>query len=153
LLFLSVKILTKANNQVENLYDQEYEYSSVYNDFISNIRTVKLLNDDDYFVNKISREGKKCYNENKKYVKYYSFEEALRHFDSDVADFYFYTLPDRQGYHFFTNAFGSEAAIMIDNEIFAYKHRRLYNKRHLTNRYFGEKDFRSGEYFNRIKQR
>ncbi len=87
------------------------------------------------------------------YAGTYSFEEALRHFDSDVADFYFYTLPDRQGYHFFTNAFGSEAAIMIDNEIFAYKHRRLYNKRHLTNRYFGEKDFRSGEYFNRKKQR
>ena len=87
------------------------------------------------------------------YAGTYSLEEALRHFDSDVADFYFYTLPDRQGYHFFTNAFGSEAAIMIDNEIFAYKHRRLYNKRHLTNRYFGEKDFRSGEYFNRIKQR
>lgn len=87
------------------------------------------------------------------YAGTYSFEEALRHFDSDVADFYFYTLPDREGYHFFTNAFGSEAAIMIDNEIFAYKHRRLYNKRHLTNRYFGEKDFRSGEYFNRIKQR
>lgn len=87
------------------------------------------------------------------YAGTYSFEEALRHFDSDVADFYFYTLPNRQGYHFFTNAFGSEAAIMIDNEIFAYKHRRLYNKRHLTNRYFGEKDFRSGEYFNRIKQR
>ena len=77
-IFLSIRILKKANTQVEKLYDQEYEYSSVYNDFISNIRTVKLLNDDDYFVNKISREGKKCYNENKKYVKYYSFEEALR---------------------------------------------------------------------------
>ena len=77
-IFLSIRILKKANNQVEKLYDQEYEYSSIYNDFISNIRTVKLLNDDAYFVNKISREGKKCYNENKKYVKYYSFEEALR---------------------------------------------------------------------------
>ena len=77
-IFLSIRILKKANTQVEKLYDQEYEYSSVYNDFISNIRTVKLLNDDDYFVNKISREGEKCYNENKKYVKYYSFEEALR---------------------------------------------------------------------------
>lgn len=77
-IFLSIRILKKANTQVEKLYDQEYEYSSVYNDFISNIRTVKLINDDDYFVNKISREGKKCYNENKKYVKYYSFEEALR---------------------------------------------------------------------------
>lgn len=77
-IFLSIRILKKANTQVEKLYDQEYEYSSVYNDFISNIRTVKLLNDDDYFVNKISREGKKCYNANKKYVKYYSFEEVLR---------------------------------------------------------------------------
>lgn len=77
-IFLSIRILKRANTQVEKLYDQEYEYSSVYNDFISNIRTVKLLNDDNYFVNKISKEGKKCYNENKKYVKYYSFEEALR---------------------------------------------------------------------------
>lgn len=77
-IFLSVKILTKANNQVENLYDQEYEYSSIYNDFISNIRTVKLLNNDDYFMNKIKTEGKNCYNENKKYVKCYSLEETLR---------------------------------------------------------------------------
>ncbi len=77
-ILLSIRILKKANIQVEKLYDQEYEYSSVYNDFISNIRTVKLLNDDNYFVNKISKEGKKCYKENKKYVKYYSFEEALR---------------------------------------------------------------------------
>ena len=33
---------------------------------------------DDYFVNKITKEGKKCNNEHKRYVKYYSFEEALR---------------------------------------------------------------------------
>lgn len=77
-IFLSIRILKKANAQVERLYDQEYEYSSVYNDFISNIRTVKLLNDDNYFIHKINKEGKKCYNENKKYIKYYSFEEALR---------------------------------------------------------------------------
>ncbi len=75
---ISIRIFMKANVQVEKLYDQEYEYSSIYNDFISNIRTVKLLNDDDYFINKIVREGKKCYKENKKYIKYYSFEEALR---------------------------------------------------------------------------
>ena len=77
-IFLSIKILKKANRQVEKLYDQEYEYSSMYNDFISNVRTVKLLNDDNYFMSKINKEGKKCYNENNKYVKYYSFEEALR---------------------------------------------------------------------------
>lgn len=87
------------------------------------------------------------------YAGTYSFEEALRHLDSDVADFYFYSLPDMQGYHFFTNPFGSEAVIMIDNEIFTFKHRKWYNKRHLTNRYFGEKDFRSGEYFYRRKKR
>ncbi len=77
-ILLSIRILKKANIQVEKLYDQEYEYSSVYNDFISNIRTVKLLKYFNRFVNKINKEGKKCYNENKKYVKYYSFEEALR---------------------------------------------------------------------------
>lgn len=57
-IFLSIRILKKANNQVEKLYDQEYEYSSLYNDFISNIRTVKLLNDDNYFISKIKQEGK-----------------------------------------------------------------------------------------------
>lgn len=77
-IFLSIRILKKANTQVEKLYDQEYEYSSIYNDFISNVRTVKLLNNDTYFIKKINKEGKKCYNENKKYIKYYSFEEALR---------------------------------------------------------------------------
>lgn len=77
-IFLSIRILQKANLQVEKLYDQEYEYSSIYNDFISNIRTVKLLNDDNYFINKIKREGRNCYNENKRYVKYYSFEETAR---------------------------------------------------------------------------
>ena len=76
--YLSIKILKKANKQVEKLYNQEYEYSSIYNDFISNIRTVKSLNNDDYFVSKVTKEGHKCYNKNKKYVKYYSFEEALR---------------------------------------------------------------------------
>lgn len=77
-IFLSIKILKKANTQVEKLYDQEYEYSSMYNDFISNIRTVKLLNDDNYFAGKIIREGKKCCTENRKYVRYYSLEEVLR---------------------------------------------------------------------------
>lgn len=76
--FLSIRILKRANEQVKKLYNQEYEYSSVYNDFISNIRTVKLLNNSNYFINKIDNEGKKCYEENRKYVKYYSLEEALR---------------------------------------------------------------------------
>ncbi len=76
--YLNIKIIQKANRQVENLYEQEYEYSSVYNDFISNIRTVKLLNNDKYFLNKIKRESKKCYDANKKYVKSYCLEECVR---------------------------------------------------------------------------
>ena len=76
--FLSIKILKQANKQVEILYDQEYEYSSLYTDFISNIKTVKLLNNDKYFYNKIDKEGIKCYKANKKYVKYYSIEEIAR---------------------------------------------------------------------------
>ena len=78
--YLSICILKKANQQVERLYDQEYEYSSVYNDFISNIRTVKLLNNNKYFLGKITKSGKSCCRENQKYVKYYSFEEVIRNF-------------------------------------------------------------------------
>ena len=77
-IFLSIRILKRANQQVETLYDQEYEYSSVYNDFISNIRTVKLLNNDKYFLKKINQEGRKCNVEHQKYVKYYAAEEILR---------------------------------------------------------------------------
>ncbi|HBA37802.1 MAG TPA: hypothetical protein DCY94_03685, partial [Firmicutes bacterium] len=75
---LSILILKKANHQVEKLYDCDYEYFSMYNDYISNIRTVKLLNHDSYFVGKIDKKSKNCLNENRKYVDYYSIEEALR---------------------------------------------------------------------------
>ena len=54
---ISVYILKKSNIHVENLYDKEYEYSSVYQDFISNIRTVKALNDNKYFEKIISTKG------------------------------------------------------------------------------------------------
>jgi len=77
-IYVSVRILKKANKQVEKLYDQEYIYSSIYQDYISNIKTVKALNDSKYFEKNIIREGKKCYNENKKYIKYYSMEELIR---------------------------------------------------------------------------
>lgn len=75
---ISVYILKKSNTHVENLYDKEYEYSSVYQDFISNIRTVKALNDNKYFEKIILREGKECYQKNNKYVKCYSLEELIR---------------------------------------------------------------------------
>lgn len=75
---LSVKILKRANNTLEELYEQDYEYSSVYQDYISNIRTVKALNNNKYFQNNIEIEADKCYVKNKKYVGYYSFEELVR---------------------------------------------------------------------------
>lgn len=75
---ISVYILKKSNKHVEDLYDKEYEYSSVYQDFISNIRTVKALNDNKYFEKIISKEGKECYKKQNKYVKCYSLEELIR---------------------------------------------------------------------------
>lgn len=75
---ISVYILKKSNVCIENLYDKEYEYSSVYQDFISNIRTVKALNDNKYFEGIISKEGNECYKSQKKYVKCYSLEELIR---------------------------------------------------------------------------
>lgn len=75
---LSVKILKRANNTLEELYEQDYQYSSVYQDYISNIRTVKALNNNKYFQNNIKAEANKCYVKNKKYVGYYSFEELVR---------------------------------------------------------------------------
>lgn len=75
---ISVYILKKSNKHVEELYDKEYEYSSVYQDFISNIRTVKALNDNKYFEKIISKEGNECYKKQNKYVKCYSLEEIIR---------------------------------------------------------------------------
>ena len=75
---ISVYILKKSNKHVEDLYDKEYEYSSVYQDFISNIRTVKALNDNKYFEKIISKEGNECYKKQNKYVKCYSLEELIR---------------------------------------------------------------------------
>lgn len=75
---LSVYILKKSNEMVDDLYNKEYEYDSKYQDFISNIRTVKSLNNNKYFSNIIYHDGKECYKKNKKYVKFYSIEELLR---------------------------------------------------------------------------
>lgn len=77
-LITSINILKKSNKKVEELYDQEYIYSSVYQDYISNIRTVKTLNNNKYFQNKIKEEGNKCHTKFKKYLSYYAFEELVR---------------------------------------------------------------------------
>lgn len=75
---ISIHILKKSNKYVEELYDKEYEYSSVYQDFISNIRTVKALNNNKYFEKLIQKEGNECYKKQNKYVKCYSLEEIIR---------------------------------------------------------------------------
>ena len=75
---ISVHILKKSNKYVEELYNEEYEYSSMYQDFISNIRTVKALNNNKYFEKIIQKEGAECYKKQNKYVKCYSLEEIIR---------------------------------------------------------------------------
>ncbi|MEG2457647.1 MAG: ABC transporter ATP-binding protein [Bacilli bacterium] len=75
---LSIYILKKSNKCVEEQYDKEYEYSSIYQDFISNIKTIKALSDNEYFENIISKKAKECCRKQRKYVKYYSFEEIIR---------------------------------------------------------------------------
>ena len=75
---ISVHILKKSNKYVEELYNEEYEYSSMYQDFISNIRTVKSLNNNKYFEKIIQKEGAECYKKQNKYVKCYSLEEIIR---------------------------------------------------------------------------
>lgn len=76
--YLSIKILNKGNSCVEELYEAEYIYQSQYNDFISNMKTVKDLNNNTYFLNKISEKGNTCYKKHKDYVKVYSLEEIVR---------------------------------------------------------------------------
>ena len=63
---MSVHILKKSNKYVEELYNEEYEYSSMYQDFISNIRTVKALNNNKYFEKIIQKEGAECYKKQNK---------------------------------------------------------------------------------------
>jgi len=75
---ISIKILKKSNKIVEELYDEEYDYSSMYQDFISNIKTVKSLNHNEYFVQKIKEAGKNKKRKNKEYVSAYSYEELVR---------------------------------------------------------------------------
>ena len=81
------------------------------------------------------------------YAGTYSLEMALEHFRDycDNASFYIYTTQDKSGYCVYINRMG--CGIREDNKIFKFSHRYLYNKNHLSNCYFGEKDCRSGEYF------
>ncbi len=76
--FVSIYILRKANKDVEELYNQEYKYSAIYQDFISNIRTIKALNNNKYFERIIKKEGEDRNKKKREYVKRYSLEELIR---------------------------------------------------------------------------
>lgn len=81
------------------------------------------------------------------YAGTYSFDGALKYPLCDSAQFYFYDCSARSGYCFYINPMG--VGIVVDNDIFKFSHRRLYNKNHLSACALGGKDMRSGEYFNR----
>lgn len=79
------------------------------------------------------------------YAGTYSFENALDNFETDSAGFYFYKTKTRESYLFYINRMGFD--IVIDDKIFKFSHRYLYNKNHLSNCFFGESDQRSGAFF------
>lgn len=78
LILLSVYLQKKAKKQLDELYEKEYEYSSIYLDFISNIRTVKLLNNIDYFVDVLKKQGSITYQGNSKYIRIINLEKFSR---------------------------------------------------------------------------
>ena len=80
------------------------------------------------------------------YAGTYSFDSALERFGSyENASFYIYATQDKSGYCVYINRMG--CGIREDNKIFQFSHRYLYNKNHLSNCWFGEKDCRAGAYF------
>ena len=80
------------------------------------------------------------------YAGTYCFEMALECFRNyDDASFYIYATQDKSGYCVYINRMG--CGIREDNKIFKFSHRYLYNINHLSNCFFGEKDYRCGEYF------
>ncbi len=82
------------------------------------------------------------------YAGTYSIETALERFGSyEDASFYIYTTEDKNSYQIYLNRMG--CGIIEDHDIFKFSHRYLYNKRHLSNCFFGEKDYRYGEFFDK----
>ena len=113
-------------------------------DFFTTVMNLTHLNDF-YSVLSFVREKEKA-GEIVLYAGTYSLEMALERFrDCDNASFYIYTTQDKSGYCVYINRMG--CGIREDNKIFKFSHRYLYNKNHLSNCFFGEKDYRSGEYF------
>ena len=79
------------------------------------------------------------------YAGTYSLSKAIEKVDIEIASFYIYEKLHRIGFHL--NISGMGASFILDKDIFKFKHRYLYNKNHLSNKFFGEADQRTGEYF------
>ena len=76
----SVTVLRIIKKKISKLYNAEYEYHSTYQDYISNIRTVKAINNDDFFLDTLSRKGADCILANRKMVLLKNIEHAIRVF-------------------------------------------------------------------------
>ena len=114
------------------------------NDFLTTVLNFTKLNDF-YSVLSFLREKEKA-GEIVLYAGTYSIEMALEYFGNyDNASFYIYITHDKKGYHLYLNRVG--CGIVEDHKLFKFSHRYLYNKNHLSNCFFGEKDCRCGEYF------
>lgn len=81
------------------------------------------------------------------YAGTYSLANAIEKVDTEQASYYIYEKKHRLGFHLYINRMG--VGFVLDKNIFKFKHRRLYNKNHLSNSFFGEPDQRKGEFFDR----
>ena len=118
------------------------------NNILSDLQQFANSNDFRSMLNLLCEKEKS--NEIVLYAGTYSFETALERFgEYDSASFYFYTKKDAEGYHVYLNRMG--CGIMEDDGIFKISHERLYNKKSLSNVFWGEKDLRSGQYFEQYK--
>ena len=112
--------------------------------FLTTIQNLTELNDF-YLGLSFLREKEKA-GEIVLYAGTYSIEMALERFGNyENASFYIYTTQDKTGYHIYLNRMG--CGIVEDYKLFRFSHHYLYNKNHLSNCFFGEKDYRCGEYF------
>ena len=116
----------------------------IVDDFIEKLKS-HIRSKDFYSVLSLLNEKEKA-KEIVLYAGTYSLPMALAHFGFyEEASFYIYTTQDRHGYCVYINRMG--CGVKEDDKIFNLSHRYLYSKRYLSNCYFGEKDYRSGEFF------
>lgn len=84
------------------------------------------------------------------YAGTYSLENARNSFGKyKKATFYVYLVEDKSGFQIYYNRMGM--GIKKVDDIYGKSNRYLYNKNHLSNCCFGEKDCRSGEYFRKTR--